>query len=133
MADGLDKDIAQWKTLKQQAIAGEFSMENGIGEALRAACATYAGKLEKLKEDARFLEHLTGYGGFPSADVLKQKFQNKAVNGEADNTTDSAVKRLTQHMEIAELMRDTYAAAIGKLKDSDQKSGTQLGQKEGEI
>ncbi|MFE3543426.1 hypothetical protein ACFXK0_10660 [Nocardia sp. NPDC059177] len=133
MADGIDKDITQWKALKQQAIAGEFSMEDGVGEALRAACATYAGKLEKLKEDARFLEHLTGYGGIPSADLLKQKFQNKAVNGEADNTGDSASKRLDQHIEIAQLMRDTYAAAIGKLKDSDQQSGTNLGQKEGEI
>ncbi|MFB7874968.1 hypothetical protein ACFC06_06900 [Nocardia sp. NPDC056064] len=133
MATGIESDIAQWKTLKQQAVAGEFSMENGIGEALRAACSTYATKLAKLKADAGQLGHLSGYGGIPSADVLKQKFQNKAINGEADNTSDSALKRLEQHIEIAELMRDTYAAAIGKLKDSDQKSGTQLGQKEGEI
>ncbi|WP_278264285.1 hypothetical protein [Nocardia sp. AG03] len=133
MADGLDKDIAEWKTLKQKAIAGEFKMEEGIGEALRAACSTYASKLDKLKIDARYLGFLSGYGGIPSADVLKEKFQNKAVNGEGDNPTDSAVKRLEQHVEIAALMRDTYAAAIGKLQDSDQKSGTQLGQKEGEI
>ncbi|MFF2082611.1 hypothetical protein ACFVVM_02500 [Nocardia sp. NPDC058176] len=133
MADGLGTDIAQWKTLKQQAVAGEFRMEEGVGEALRAACATYVGKLEKLKEDARFLEHLSGYGGIPSADLLREKFQNKAVNGESDNPDDSALKRLDQHIEIATLMRDTYAAAIGKLQETDQKFATVLGQKTGEI
>jgi hypothetical protein len=126
MAEGLDKDIAQWKTVKTQAISGEFTMEEGIGEALRAACATYVTKLERLQDYSRRLEHISGFGGIPSAEVLRQKFQSKAANGE---NGDSALKRLAQHIEIAGLMRDTYAAAIGKFQETDQQRAADLANK----
>ncbi|MFE1592262.1 hypothetical protein [Nocardia sp. NPDC058705] len=126
MANGLDQDITQWKTVKQQAVAGEFKMEEAIGEALRTACANYVTKLERLQVAAKGLEHISGFGGIPSADVLKQKFQSKAVNGEGG---DSALKRLEQHIEIAGLMRDTYAAAIGKFKETDQQRAAELNNK----
>ncbi|MFC4124103.1 hypothetical protein [Nocardia rhizosphaerae] len=110
---------AYWRTLKQEAIAGEFRMEEGLGEALRSACAQYVTDLEDLGFQAKELAHLSGWGGLDTAVLLRQKFEAKAVAGTADDPNDSAANRLAQHIEIAELMRDTFAAAIGKLQTVD--------------
>ncbi|BDT87883.1 hypothetical protein [Nocardia cyriacigeorgica] len=126
MADDTQSQIQKWQQLKQQAIDGDLRMEEGIGEALRKACDDYAIKLEDLKLIARGLSHLSGYGGLPSALHLRDKFQAKAVDGRSDDPDDSAVKRLEKHIEIAHLMRDTYAAAIGQLQSTDQAVGANV-------
>ncbi|MFE6922751.1 hypothetical protein ACFVAV_17060 [Nocardia sp. NPDC057663] len=108
-----------WRNLKQQALAGTFRMEEGLGEALRSACEQYVTELAELKNDTKELEHLSGWGGLETAILLKQKFEQKAVSGSADDPNDSADKRLASHIEIAQLMRDTFAAAIGKLQAVD--------------
>ncbi|APE32751.1 hypothetical protein BOX37_00800 [Nocardia mangyaensis] len=110
---------AYWRNLKQQAVSGNFRMEEGLGESLRSACEQYVMDLKDLKRDTNRLEHLSGWGGLESAILLRQKFEAKAVSGSADDTTDSAAGRLAQHIEIAQLMRDTFAAAIGKLQAVD--------------
>jgi len=51
---------------------------------------------------------------------MQQKYEQKAANGNADDANDSAVTRLQQNIDIVQLMQDTYAAAIGKLQESDQ-------------
>ncbi|MFI5500471.1 hypothetical protein ACIA5E_15510 [Nocardia asteroides] len=117
---------AYWRTLKQQAIAGEFRLEEGLGESLRAACETYVNDLQDLKRKTVQVEHLSGWGSLETALILKAKFEAKAVTGSADDPNDSADKRLASHIEIAQLMRDTFAAAIGKLQNVD-------GQNAGEI
>lgn len=111
--------VTYWRNLKQQAVGGEFRLEDGLGEALRAACEQYVFDLERLKFSTKELEHLSGWGGLDSAKLLRAKFEAKAVSGSADDTTDSAAGRLAQHIEIAQLMRDTFAAAIGKLQAVD--------------
>ncbi|NEW58593.1 hypothetical protein GV794_23535 [Nocardia cyriacigeorgica] len=127
MSDEKDQ-IKHWQGLKQQAIDGTLRMEEGIGEELRSACEQYLTKLRDLRDEAKSLNHLAGYGGLPSALHLRDKFQAKAVAGRADDSSDSAVARLTEHITIAELMRDTYSAAIGQLQQTDQNTGQQLGQ-----
>lgn len=126
MSDDTQAQIQQWTQLKQQAIDGEFRMEEGIGEALRAACATYMDKLDRLKIEARGLSHLSGYGGLPSAIAIRNKFQDKAINGSPGRPDDSAIARLDKHIEIAQLMHDTYAAAIGRLQNTDQNVGSNV-------
>ncbi|MFI8971297.1 hypothetical protein ACIGO9_00315 [Nocardia asteroides] len=110
---------AYWRTLKQQAVAGEFRLEEGLGESLRAACETYVTDLETLRGKTEQVAHLSGWGGLETALILKAKFEAKAVTGSADDPNDSADKRLASHIEIAQLMRDTFAAAIGKLQSVD--------------
>ncbi|WP_446223845.1 hypothetical protein ACTWPB_00795 [Nocardia sp. IBHARD005] len=108
--------------MKQQAVAGNFRMEEGLGESLRAACEQYVKELQLLKDDTKDLEHLSGWGGLDTAILLKQKFEAKAVTGSGDDPNDSADKRLASHVEIAQLMRDTFAAAIGKFQAVDQQN-----------
>ncbi|WP_051163610.1 hypothetical protein [Nocardia brevicatena] len=125
MSEYVQNELQQWQQFKQQAISGEMRLEDGIGTELAQACETYRQKLEDLKLNARDLSRLSGYGGLPSALAVQDKFQQKAVCG-SQNPDDNAVKRLEQHIELAELMRDTYLAAIGKLQATDQETGTQL-------
>lgn len=125
MSEDVQNELQQWQQFKQQAISGEMRLEDGIGTELARACETYRQKLEDLKLNARDLSRLSGYGGLPSALAMQDKFQQKAVGG-SQNPDDNAVKRLEQHIELAELMRDTYLAAIGKLQATDQETGTQL-------
>ncbi|MET8776234.1 hypothetical protein ABZV58_14555 [Nocardia sp. NPDC004654] len=126
MADDIQTQMRQWQQLKEQAISGEFRMDESIGEALRKRCEEMLDDLDVLTADALNLQYLSGYGGLPSARALQEKFQNKAVNGGPHDSKDSAVTRLQQHMEVVQLMHDTYAAAIGKLQAADQAAGNQL-------
>lgn len=118
--------MQHWQQLKQQAIDGELRMEEGIGEALRAACSTYIGELNRLKREANQLQYLSGYGGLDSAIAIRNKFQDKAVKGSPGRPDDSAIARLDKHIEIAQLMHDTYAAAIGRLQNTDQNVGSNV-------
>ncbi len=122
-----------WRNLKQQAVAGNFRMEEGLGESLRSACEQYANELKDLQRDTKKLEHLSGWGGLDTAVLLKQKFEAKAVAGSADDPNDSADKRLASHIEIAQLMRDTFAAAIGKFQAVDQQNAAGIAGVETEI
>lgn len=70
--------------------------------------------------------HVDGYGGLPSALDLKVKFEKKADGGGEHDADDSAVRRLEQHIEVVKLMRDTYAAAIGKLQQTDQSAAGEM-------
>ncbi|WP_040790014.1 hypothetical protein [Nocardia paucivorans] len=125
MSENVQNELQQWRQFKQQAIAGEMRLDDSVGAALSQACENYRVKLAKEKGNAIRLAHLSGYGGLPSALAMQDKFQRKAVGG-GDNGDDNAIKRLEQHIELAELMRDTYLAAIGKLQATDQDTGTQL-------
>ncbi|MCP2318316.1 hypothetical protein APR12_003669 [Nocardia amikacinitolerans] len=126
MSDDLQAQMRQWQQLKEQAVTGEFRMDEGIGEALRKRCETMLRDLDTMVRDAQQLQYLAGYGSLPSAVALQEKFQNKAVNGGPHDSKDSAATRLQQHIEVVQLMHDTYAAAIGKLQETDQTAGTQL-------
>jgi hypothetical protein len=126
MGDDLAGQLKRWQQLKQQAVSGEFHMEQDIGEALRKRCETFLTELGILKNQAQLLDHLSGYGGLPSATTMQTKFEKKAVGGDSHDTNDSAVTRLQQNIEVVQLMQDTYAAAIGKLQATDEAAGNNM-------
>lgn len=101
-------------------------MDPEVGAALRSRCETFLNELTDMKQQAKDLDHLMGYGGLSSANTLRQKFEQKAQGGGVHDVGDSAVNRLEQHIEVVRLMRDTYAAAIGQLQATDQTAGAQL-------
>ncbi|WP_109525407.1 hypothetical protein [Nocardia aurea] len=115
-----------WRTMKTQAINGEFKIEDELGQAIADVIDQYISDLERQQDFARTLEHLSGWGSLPSAQAIRQKLEFKAVAG-SDNTDDSASKRLDQHISIARDQRDTFLAAIGKLQTVDQQNASGLG------
>ncbi|WP_036529126.1 hypothetical protein [Nocardia sp. CNY236] len=125
MAPKIEDQHAYWTNLAQQATAGELRMELELGEALRAAAKKYAERLDQLLIEARRLGKLSGWGSLPSAIALRTKFEHKAVGG-GSNPDDNAVSRLQEHIEIAWLQHDTFAAAIGKLELIDEERAAAL-------
>jgi len=59
MADDMQGQLKTWQQLKQQAIDGQFRMEEGIGEALRKRCETFLTELRRLKANAQLLDRLS--------------------------------------------------------------------------
>ncbi|MFE7718022.1 hypothetical protein ACFU44_03150 [Nocardia rhizosphaerihabitans] len=112
---------AYWRTMKQQAVNGEFKIEEDLGQAIADVVSQYISALEIQKDDAANLNHLNGWGGLPSAVAIQDKLQSKAAADE------SAVKRLEAHIAIARDQRDTFLAAIGKLQAVDQQTADALG------
>ncbi|WP_405179614.1 hypothetical protein OG225_38535 [Nocardia sp. NBC_01377] len=112
--------------MKSKAINGEFKIEADVGEAIAQVVSQYITDLERQKGYAQGLQRLTGWGGLPSAQAIRQKLEFKAVAGGSD-PDDSAVKRLEQHISIARDQRDTFLAAIGKLQTVDQQNAGDLG------
>lgn len=116
-----EDQATHWRKLKQQAISGEFRLEEDLGQSLAAACEEYISDLEQLKIEANRLGRLSGWGGLDSAKLLRAKFEDKAAGGGGD-PDDNAVARLDQHIAIARDQRDTFLAAIGKLQAVDQQN-----------
>ncbi|MFR9751664.1 hypothetical protein ACL02S_11585 [Nocardia sp. 004] len=125
MAPNIEDQHAYWTNLGRQAMAGEFRMEHELGETLRAAAAKYAERLSNCLDDASRLGQLSGWGSLPSAVALRTKFEQKAVGGGID-PTDNVMSRLREHIEIAWLQHDTFAAAISKLELIDEERATAL-------
>lgn len=111
-----------WQNLKQQALDGELSIEHEVGTLLRQECETLLTRLRDQRVNAMTLGHLAGYGGLPSAQDIKKKFELKATGGE---NGDSAMDRIDGLIEIVKLMSDTYSAAIGELQENDQQNSSQ--------
>ncbi len=116
-----------WRNMKTQAINGEFKIDEDLGQAIADVVSQYISDLEIQKDDAANLNRMSGWGGLPSADAIRAKYEAKAVAGGAGDPNDSAVKRLDQHIAIARDQRDTFLAAIGKLQAVDQQTAGALG------
>ncbi|UGT57514.1 hypothetical protein [Nocardia asteroides] len=118
---------AYWRQMKQQAINGDFKIEEDLGKAIADVANQYIADLERQRDFARSLNRLNGWGGLPSAKDLRAKFEKKAVTGGPDGADDSAVARIDQHIAIARDQRDTFLAAIGQLQAVDQQTAGALG------
>ncbi|MCX0271059.1 hypothetical protein NLM24_10145 [Nocardia zapadnayensis] len=111
-----------WQNVKQQAIDGDLQIDYDAGSALRNECEVLLTQLLRFRDDTASLGHLAGYGGLPSALDIQRKFELKASGAE---NGDSAVARLDGMIEVVTLMRDTYAAMIGELQETDQQNSSQ--------
>jgi hypothetical protein len=114
--------VKHWQNLKQQAIDGELTVEHDVGVLLRQECENLLMNLRDRRRSAQTLGRLAGYGALPSAQDIQKKFELKANGGEDG---DSAVERIDGLIEIVNLMRDTYAAMIGELQETDQQNSSQ--------
>ncbi|CAM4516067.1 hypothetical protein NONI108955_40260 [Nocardia ninae] len=113
--------LTRWQTLKTQAESGELRLDTEIGTALARHAQRMSDQLSLMMDRASSLAFLSGFGTLQSADALRNKFAQKANNG-----NDSAVKRLQQSIDVVTLMKETYELAIGKLQESDQSAADKL-------
>ncbi|PFW99897.1 hypothetical protein CJ469_04932 [Nocardia farcinica] len=121
-----ESHLTYWKTLREQGINGEFELDTDIGQALYNRCEELRQQLLRVRRDAERLDRLSGYGGLPSANELRVKFEQKATGGAPHDPNDNALARIDQHIEIVTTMRDAYLAAIGQLQALDEESSRTL-------
>ncbi|MBF6259524.1 hypothetical protein [Nocardia farcinica] len=121
-----ESHLVYWRTLREQGINGEFELDTDIGQALYNRCEELRQQLLRVRRDAERLDRLSGYGGLPSANELRVKFEQKATGGAPHDPNDNALARIDQHIEIVTTMRDAYLAAIGRLQAVDEESSRTL-------
>ncbi|MBF6362207.1 hypothetical protein IU447_19015 [Nocardia farcinica] len=121
-----ESHLKYWRTLREQGINGEFELDTDIGQALYNRCEELRQQLLRVRRDAERLDRLSGYGGLPSANELRVKFEQKATGGAPHDPNDNALARIDQHIEIVTTMRDAYLAAIGGLQAVDEESSRTL-------
>ncbi|WP_280488874.1 hypothetical protein [Nocardia farcinica] len=121
-----ESHLKYWRTLREQGINGEFELDTDIGQALYNRCEELRQQLLRVRRDAERLDRLSGYGGLPSANELRVKFEQKATGGAPHDPNDNALARIDQHIEIVTTMRDAYLAAIGRLQAVDEESSRTL-------
>ncbi|MBF6141603.1 hypothetical protein IU436_25100 [Nocardia farcinica] len=121
-----ESHLVYWRTLREQGINGEFELDTDIGQALYNRCEELRQQLLRVRRDAERLDRLSGYGGLPSANELRVKFEQKATGGAPHDPNDNALARIDQHIEIVTTMRDAYLAAIGQLQAVDEESSRTL-------
>ncbi|WP_280403399.1 hypothetical protein [Nocardia brasiliensis] len=113
--------VTRWQALYKQAEGGELRVDEEIGLLLADRAEQMRIKLRKMADKAGDLEHTSGFGTLASAQALQNKFGSKA-NG----SSDSAVTRIQQSMDVVALMRDTYRLACGKLSEVDKSAADKL-------
>ncbi|MBF6189090.1 MULTISPECIES: hypothetical protein [Nocardia] len=125
MAD-TESHLKTWQNFKEQSINGQFKLDTEIGRALYNRCEELRQQLLRIRQDVEGVRYLSGYGGLPSANELRVKFEQKATGGAPHDPNDNALARIDQHIEIVTTMRDAYLAAIGRLQAVDEESSRTL-------
>ncbi|MDV6295838.1 MULTISPECIES: hypothetical protein [Rhodococcus] len=87
-----------------------------------AICDTMLATLSDAIDNSEDLAKVGSFGGFESAEQLRQGFLTKARG-----TPESAYERLTQFHEVLSRMRDTFAAGGQGFLDADYDWARQLG------
>ncbi|MFD5810612.1 hypothetical protein [Rhodococcus aetherivorans] len=91
-------------------------------EEIVAICETMLANLRHAIDRTDELTAVGSFGGFESAEQLRQGFLTKARG-----TPTSAYERLTQFHEVLSRMRDTFAAGGQGFLDADYDWARQLG------
>ncbi|MEV6278385.1 hypothetical protein [Nocardia sp. NPDC051832] len=113
--------IGTWTAFKTEAKEGQLKLDTDIGSELAGHAGTMKKQLQAMLDQTKVLAYLDGWGTLDSATELKAKFEQKA-----DGFDDSAVKRLTEAIEVLSLMEDTWKLAIGQLSDRDQQNAANI-------
>ncbi len=120
---GMNATIEQWKKLKTQAESGDLRIDEEIGRRLRDRCVTLKAGLRNELSQVKRLTHYDGWGTLESAKILKTKFESKA-----ESAPDSLMNQLKKHIEVVQLMEDTYNLAIRTLTDTDKSNAAKQNQ-----
>ncbi|MFD4468312.1 hypothetical protein ACFWPA_08470 [Rhodococcus sp. NPDC058505] len=95
---------------------GRLSLERGVATNCARACAEFADELRALRERARQLGKIDGFGTFPSGIALATKFSRKAVGGDY-----SMVQALTDHIAEVEAMREVFERIEARYAAAEQR------------
>ena len=111
---GLADNLAHWRSLRDQANAGELHVEADVAAGCDRACSDYLEKLDKMFEMTVGLSSPESFGDLPSAQMLGAKFHRLAV-GEVG----SARYAIKQQIEIIKTMREFFRHYFASVEAAD--------------
>ncbi|WP_328407030.1 hypothetical protein [Nocardia sp. NBC_00403] len=114
-------DPAEWRTVLDLANAGEISLDPEVGKGLDKICDDYLDRLGNILEIVGTVQHVTGFGPFPSSLALEEKFKLKATG--TDQSIDTV---LQQHIDTVKMAKEVVAKAISNFVEIDQTRADQL-------
>lgn len=117
MMDGMG-----WQQLAAAVDGGELTMELGTARQCAQRCQVLLDQLDELRNRARALGTVEGFGILPSGVTLAEKFSKKAIGGDY-----SMVQALTDHIEQVELMRTVFETIERRYAETDQANVSMIG------
>ncbi|MFC8528395.1 hypothetical protein [Nocardia sp. NPDC057227] len=111
----------EWAQVLESAEAGELALDPGVASNLDAVCDRYISRLDQMLDTVRVVDKISGFGTFPSATVLEQKFSLKAAGG--DHSLEVV---LMQHIDAVKLAKQAVAKAIQNFLEQDTASGDHI-------
>ncbi|WP_135231955.1 hypothetical protein [Nocardia sp. CS682] len=117
----MTESSSHWQGLLNSANAGELVLDPAVGNGLAQDCDRNLANLESILEMTQDVGYVTGFGGFPSGEVLQAKFTLKGSTGE-----DSIQNRIKEHINEVMLMKQVFAKAIENYHSVDQSNAANL-------
>ncbi|MBF6299382.1 hypothetical protein IU459_17800 [Nocardia amamiensis] len=118
MAEG---STSTWRQLLNSANAGELLLDENVGNGLAQDCDRHLESLRDILLVARRVELVSGFGGFPSGQVLEEKFSLKGSTG-----ADSIQTRIKEHIDEVMLMKEVFEKAIENFRSVDQSNSDKI-------
>ncbi|MGX1772341.1 hypothetical protein ACWIGW_09515 [Nocardia brasiliensis] len=116
-----DQSTSTWRALLDAANAGELILDENVGAGLAQDCDRNIENLQDILRSTRTVEVVTGFGGFPSGQILEQKFTTKGSTG-----PDAIKNRIKEHIDEITLMKEVFAKAMANYRSVDQSRADQL-------
>ncbi|KIA64551.1 hypothetical protein [Nocardia vulneris] len=115
------ESLSTWRELLEAANAGELTLDESVGVGLAQDCDRNIENLRDLLQLSRNVATVAGFGGFPSGQVLEDKFTSKGSTG-----VDSIQNRIREHIDEVTLMKEVFAKAMANYRAVDQSRADQL-------
>lgn len=96
-------DWTNWSGLTAAVEQGELGLEHGTASICARRCEELIDQLESIRDSARGLAKIDGFGSLPSGMALASKFERKASGG--DYPLDRAIG---DHIRVVGEMRDMF-------------------------
>ncbi|MFD4180354.1 hypothetical protein [Rhodococcus sp. NPDC058514] len=105
-----------WEAVGASVAAGDLYLEPGVASRCAKRCAEFAAELRALRDEAKALGRVDGFGPLPSGVALATKFAKKAVGGDY-----SMVDAIGDHIVEVERMQATFEQIEAMYGASEQR------------
>jgi len=106
-----EPNTAQWSQLADQARAGDlYVADEQVALDFGEACDNYIAELEEIWMDAQSTQYVSGFGDFPMADQLVEKYTTQATG--TDTSIDAVIR---EHIEVVKNMREVMKISYTRI------------------
>jgi len=100
-----------WNQLADQAHAGElYIADEQVALDFGKACDQYILELERMRVDAEDTQNVAGFGDFPMASALVDKYTTQATG--TDTSVDAVI---IEHIEVVKNMREVMKISYTRI------------------